>query len=117
MVTTTADSPNSRRRSSIVIGSIWMVFLSLALFFVPLLNGLIAGAVGGYKVGGVGRALVAAILPAVVVGTGLWIAFAFFEAPVWGFLAGAAVGIIILLADLGLFIGAVVGGALGSRQR
>lgn len=93
-----------------------MVFLSLVLLFVPLVNGLIGGAVGGYKVGGVGRALVAAILPAVVVGVGLWIAFAFFEAPVWGFLAGAAVGVIILLADLGLFIGAVVGGLLGSRK-
>ncbi len=92
-----------------------MVFLSLALFFVPLVNGLIAGAVGGYKVGGVGRALVAAILPAVVVAGGLWIAFAFLDAPIWGFLAGTAVGLIILLADVGLFIGAVIGGALRSR--
>ena len=92
-----------------------MVFLSLALFFLPLVNGLIAGAVGGYKVGGVGRALVAAILPAAVVAAGLWIVFAFFEAPVWGFLAGAAVGVIILLADVGLFIGAVIGGALRRR--
>ncbi len=117
MLTTTADSPSQRRRSSVVIGSIWMVLLSLALFFVPLVNGLIAGAVGGYKVGGVGRALIAAILPAFIVGVGLWIAFAFFDAPVWGFLAGAAVGMIILLSDVGLFIGAVVGGALGSRNR
>jgi hypothetical protein len=115
MVTTMPDSPNGGRRSSIVVGSIWMVFLSLALFFLPLVNGLIAGAVGGYKVGGVGRALAAAILPAFVAGAGLWIAFAVFDAPIWGFLAGSAVGLIILLADVGLFIGAVAGGLLRGR--
>jgi hypothetical protein len=110
MVTTTTDS-----RSSVVVGALWMVFLSLVLFFLPLLNGLIAGVVGGYKVGGVGRALVAAILPGVVVGAGLWIIFALFEAPVWGLVAGAAVSILILLSDLGLFIGAAIGGAIGRR--
>ena len=92
-----------------------MVFLSIALFFIPLLNGLIAGLVGGYKVGGVARALVAAILPGVAAAGGLWIVFALFDAPVWGFVAGAAVGFLILLSDIGLFIGAAIGGALGRR--
>lgn len=92
-----------------------MVFLSLALFFLPLVNGLIAGLVGGYKVRGVARALAAAILPGIAVGAGLWIIFALFEAPVWGLLAGAAVGALILLSDVGLFVGAAVGGALGRR--
>lgn len=105
MVTMTAPE----RRSSIVVGSLWMVFLSIALFFVPLINGLVAGAVGGYKVGGVGRALAAAVLPAVVVAGALWVVFALFDAPLWGALAGVAVGIIVLLSDVGLFIGAVVG--------
>jgi hypothetical protein len=111
MVTT----PDAPRRSSVFVGALWMVVLSLALFFLPLLNGLIAGVVGGYKVGGVGRALVAAILPSVFVGAGLWIIFALFEAPVWGMVAGFAVGLLILLSDLGLFIGAAIGGLMGKR--
>ncbi|HWM86825.1 MAG TPA: hypothetical protein VNO33_13325, partial [Kofleriaceae bacterium] len=107
----------ARERRSILVGSLWMVFLSLALFFVPALNGLIAGLVGGYKVGSIGRALVAAILPAIVVAGGLWAGFALFDAPVWGLLAGTAIGVLILLADLGLLIGAAIGGAIGSRPR
>lgn len=67
-----------------------MVFLSLALFFFPLVNGLIAGLVGGYKVGSPGRALLAAILPAALVAGGLWVVFALFDAPIRGVLAGAA---------------------------
>lgn len=59
------DSHN--RRSSIISGSLWMIAISVVLFFVPLINGLVGGFVGGYKVGGAGRALVAAILPAAVV--------------------------------------------------
>ena len=98
-----------------IIGSLWMVLLSLALFFLPLVNGLIAGVVGGYKVGGVRRALLAAVLPAIVVAAGMWIAFALFDAPLWGILAGMAVGILVLLADVGLFIGAAIGGAARAR--
>jgi hypothetical protein len=41
--------------------------------------------------------------------------FALFDAPVWGFVAGAAVGFLILLSDIGLFIGAAIGGALSKR--
>jgi hypothetical protein len=116
MVNHATDVPAARRRSSVFVGALWMVLLSLALFFLPLVNGLIAGAVGGYKVGGISRALVAAILPAVVVAAGLWIIFAFLDAPVWGLLAGFAGGLLILLSDVGLFIGAAVGGAIGRRS-
>jgi hypothetical protein len=38
---------------------------------------------------------------------------------VWGFTAGAAVGILVLLADLGIFVGAAIGGiaAQSSKRR
>jgi hypothetical protein len=35
-------------RSSIVGASIWMVLVTLVLLFLPGVNGLIGGAVGGY---------------------------------------------------------------------
>jgi hypothetical protein len=98
--------------SSIIVGSLWMIGLTLVLFFLPLLNGLIGGAVGGYKVGGVGRALLAALLPAVVVGVGLWILFAVAHVPFWGVVAGLTAAALVVLADVGMIIGAVIGGAL-----
>jgi hypothetical protein len=99
-------------RTSMVAASLWMIVISLALFFLPLVNGLIGGAIGGYKAGDWKRALAAAILPAVVVAAGLWVLLALLNAPFWGLIAGTALGAVIVLADVGLLIGAVVGGAI-----
>lgn len=104
-----------RDRSSVVVGSLWMIGVSLLLFFLPLINGVIGGLIGGYKVGGVKRALVAAILPAVVVALGLWVIFFILDAPVWGFLAGVTGALLVVLADVGIFIGAAIGGAMAKR--
>ena len=101
-----------RGNSSIVTGSLWMIGISLVLFFVPLVNGLIGGFVGGYKVGSAGRALLAAILPAIVVAGALWVIFALFEAPLWGVAASLTVALLVALADVGIFIGALIGGAV-----
>jgi len=98
-------------RANVVVGSLWMVGISLALFWIPLLNGLIGGIVGGYKVGTIGRALAAAVLPAVVVALALWLLLAAFDLGGWGFLAGIGVGALILFSDVGLFLGAAIGGA------
>lgn len=117
-VPSTPNTPTSGgtvppERRSVVVGALWMIGLSIALFFLPLVNGFIGGLVGGYKVGTVGRALLAALLPAAFVALALWVLFAVFQAPVVGLLAGAAVGIWILLSDVGIFLGAALGGAIG----
>jgi hypothetical protein len=96
---------------SIVVSSIWMVAISMVLFFLPAINGLIGGAVGGYKAGSAGRGLAAGVLPAIVVGLLLWIIFAMFDAPIIGFLGGVAVGLWALLSSAGLLLGALIGGA------
>jgi hypothetical protein len=106
---------STKDRSSILAASAWMVVLSLLLFFLPLINGVIGGLVGGYKVGSVGRALLAAILPAVLVALGLWLLLAVVHAPFWGIVAGLTGATLVLFADLGIFIGAIIGGALASR--
>ena len=103
-------------RANIVSGSLWMVGISLVLFFLPLINGLIGGYVGGYKVGSPKRAIIAAILPAIVVALGLWILLIALELPVIGFIAGTAAGILILLADIGIFVGALIGGMMSNRR-
>ncbi len=102
-------------QNSVLAASFWMVAVSLLLFFVPLVNGIIGGFVGGYKLGSVGRALRAAIPPAIIVATVLWIAFAILQVPVWELLAGMRRAALIALADVGIFVGAAIGGALGSR--
>lgn len=102
--------------SSIIASSFWMIVISLVLFFLPAINGLIGGAVGGYKAGSAGRGLTAAVLPAIVVGLGLWGIFAIFDAPVIGFLGGLAVGIWALISSIGLLIGAAVGGAVAPER-
>jgi hypothetical protein len=107
------DDPERR---SVFVGSVWMVVISMVLFFVPLINGLIGGFVGGYMVGTVKRALIAAVLPAVVVAIGLGLLLAMVDLPVLGFIAGLTVGFIVLLSDVGLFIGAAIGGAMSNRS-
>jgi hypothetical protein len=94
-----------------------MVVVTLLLFFLPGVNGLIGGAIGGYKAGSAGRGLAAAVLPAVVVAVVLGILLAAFGLPIIGFLAGLATAVVVLLADVGLFIGAAIGGALSNRGR
>lgn len=100
------------RETSLIVCSLWMVGISLLLFFLPALNGLIGGGVGGYKAGSVGRGLAAAILPAIVVGAAIWALLALFNAPVLGFISGLAVGIWALISSIGLLIGALIGGAM-----
>src|SRR5512138_3566504 len=102
--------------SSIIASSLWMIVISLVLFFLPAINGLIGGAVGGYKAGSAGRGLTAAVLPSIVVGLLLWGLFALFDAPVIGFLGGLAVGLWALISSIGLLIGALIGGAVAPAR-
>ncbi|HUH03198.1 MAG TPA: hypothetical protein VML75_14475 [Kofleriaceae bacterium] len=103
------------RRSSIPAGSAWMVLIAVGLFFLPAINGLIAGAVGGYKVGSIKRGLIAALLPAVILGIALWVLFAVVSLPVIGVLAGMTLAAIVVFSELSLFLGAVIGGLIASR--
>src|SRR5687768_14106933 len=102
--------------SSIIASSLWMIVISLVLFFLPAINGLIGGAVGGYKAGSAGRGITAAVLPSIVVGILLWGLFALFDAPVLGFFGGLAVGLFAIISSIGLLVGALVGGAVAPSR-
>lgn len=103
-------------RSSVLVSSVWMIGVSLVLFFLPAVNGLIGGVVGGYKAGTIGRALSAAVLPAIVVFFGVWGLMAMFDHAVIGFISGIAVGIWAIISSISLFIGALIGGAIAPKQ-
>ncbi len=51
----------------------WMTVISLLLFWLPLLGPAIAGFVGGRKAGGVGPAVIAALLPGFLFGAILFV--------------------------------------------
>lgn len=111
-----SSQPPPPERDNVFMGSVWMVGITLVLFFLPVINGLIGGAVGGYKVGNLKRALTSAILPAIIAGLGLWGIFALLDHPVAGFIAGATTGLIVILADIGIFIGAAIGGKMAEKR-
>jgi len=104
---------NDVRGGSVLTGLIWMSVISLLLFWLAVLGPLIAGFVGGRKSGGVGNAILAALLPSLLFGAALFaLAAALTGLPVIGLLAGAG-GLVLALSHVGpLLVGAVVGGAL-----
>ena len=53
---------------SVVKGMVWMLILSVLLFWLPVAGPLVAGFVGGRKSGGVGNAILAALLPGILLG-------------------------------------------------
>jgi hypothetical protein len=98
---------------SIAKGMVWMFVLSILLFWMPVAGPLIAGFVGGRKSGSIGNAILAALLPGLLIGGA-----AFFFAslltmnPLFGFLAGLGVAGIALTHVGALLIAAIVGAAL-----
>ncbi len=93
----------------LIVSTVVMVLISLVLAFVPMLNGLVAGAFGGFHARGPKRALAAATFSAIAVPT--FIAFLLFIGSAtqghlfwglgfWGYTA---------LYVVGVFIGALTG--------
>ena len=96
---------------SILRGFLWMFFISIILFWLPVLGPFIAGIVGGKKSGSIGNAIISALLPAIIIGlivfTGFLPGF-----PLLGIIAGAGVIVVALLHIGPLFVGAIIGGII-----
>lgn len=89
----------------------WMGGLSLLLFWLPVFGPLIAGLVGGYKAGTIGRAVLAVFLPAVLMGLLAAGAAAYLtEFMLWGVVAGIGTVALMLLQIGPLLGGAILGG-------
>lgn len=103
-------------QGGVLRGALWMLLILALLFWLPVFGPLLAGAVGGKKAGGVGRALLAVFLPCVA----LAVFLSFFSGALTGLpLFGALLGmglLAMLLANLGpLLVGAIIGGLLAGR--
>ena len=91
--------------------------LSLLLFWLPVFGPLIAGLVGGFKAGTVGRAVVAVFLPALLMGVLAAGAAAYLtDFMLWGVVAGIGTLALMLLQIGPLLGGALVGGAAAMLQ-
>ena len=102
-----------RVKGDVVAGTLWMLVLSLLLCWLPFFGPLIAGFVGGKKSGGVGPAITAVFLPAVVLGIVFFILGTATGIPLLGIVTGGTVFLLLAAAAVGpLLIGAVIGGAM-----
>jgi hypothetical protein len=103
----------TEKPGSIGSAMIWMFVLSILLFWLPVLGPLIAGFVGGRKAGGLGNAIIAAILPAILLSIVVFfLASALTLFPVIGAIAAAG-GLVLALVHVGpLMVAAIVGAVL-----
>jgi len=99
---------SDKPKGSVLIGFMWMFFLSILLVWLPVIGQFIAGMVGGKKAGGVGNALVAFFLPAII--------FTLFFVWIFPFIPiiGISLALFLVALNFSLFCGAIVGGALSS---
>lgn len=96
---------------------IWMLLISLLLFWLPVLGPLIGGFVGGRKADGLGSAILAALLPAVIVGViFFFLGGCLVGLPVMGAIAGAGGAVLVLVNSGPLLVGAIIGGLFGGRD-
>ena len=98
------------KQGRIVSAMVWMFVISLLLFWLPVLGGLIAGFVGGRKAGGVGNAILAVFLPGIIFFVALFLlAASLIGIPLLGIAAGAG-GLWLSVLHVGpLLIGAIIG--------
>ena len=102
-----------RVKGDVAAGVLWMLVLSLLLFWLPFFGPLIAGFVGGKKSGGVGPAILAVFLPAILLGVIFFILGTATGIPLVGVITGGSVFLVVAAAAVGpLLIGAVIGGAM-----
>lgn len=101
------------QRASIGRAMLWMMVVSLLLFWLPFLGPAIAGFVGGRKAGGIGPAVIAAFLPGLLFAAALFVLASMLTGfPLLGAIAGLG-GMAIALAHIGpLLVGAIIGGAV-----
>lgn len=101
----------SESKGSVAAGMMWMLFLSLLLFWIPTIGPLIAGVVGGKRAGGVGSAIIAALLPSIVLAVGIGVLGATLSTlPVIGVVFGLGTMFLFIIHIGPLMVGAIIGG-------
>jgi hypothetical protein len=106
--------PPERDKELFISGAVIMGLLAVMLFFVPLVNGVIAGVIGGYRIAHPRRAMVAALFAALPAAVLLFLMLGPVSAPVIGVPEVPAPGLLVATAVIGLPVGALIGGMVAS---
>lgn len=93
-------------RGSVLKAAIYMAAISLLLIWLPIVGPVVAGIVGGRAARTIGKAVVAAIIPSLLLGLGLFAILNAFDLPVIGTLSGIAVFLFVLVGDIPMIIAA-----------
>ena len=103
---------STAKKGSIGLAMVWMFVISILLFWLPVLGGLIAGFVGGRKAGSVGSAILAVFLPGIIfIVVLILLAASLVGIPLIG-IAAPLGGVALSLLHVGpLLVGAIIGGA------
>lgn len=106
---------SEQKSGSVLGGSVWMILISLVLFWIPGIGGFIGGIVGGKVAGGVGSALLAWLLSSILLAVVFGVLGTMLSGMILiGALAGLG-GLVIGFIDAGArLLGAVIGGFLAS---
>ena len=95
---------------------LWMFILSLLLGWLPFIGPAIAGFVGGLQAGEVGSALIAAIIPSLIVAGLIFLLGTVFALPIIGALVGVGLFMVLIVGTVPLLLGAWIGGAMAARR-
>ncbi len=103
----------AENNGSVLSGMLWMFLISILLFWLPTIGPLIAGIVGGKKSGGVGAAIMAALLPSLIMaGLLFFFSTALTGMPIIGVVAGAGIFMLLVFQVGPLLLGAIIGGII-----
>jgi hypothetical protein len=95
---------------------LWMFILSLLLGWLPFIGPAIAGFVGGLQAGDVGSALVAAIIPSLIVAAFVLLLGSVLALPILAALVGVGIFMVLLVGTVPLLVGAWIGGAMAESR-
>lgn len=93
-------------RGSVAKAALYMGAISLVLIWLPVIGPIVAGIVGGKAARTVGKAIVAAIIPSILLGAGLFAILNAFDLPLIGALSGIGIFLFILIGDIPMIIAA-----------
>lgn len=111
------QAPPTSGRGSLWLAALVMFVLSLLLGWIPVLGSLAAGFVGGWLAKSVGPAVMAALVPAIVIALLILLIGSAFSLPLIGALVGAGALVILGIVGLPLIIGAAIGGWMSDPDR
>lgn len=106
--------PSERRA---VTGSIWMFVISSVFYFLPVANGIVAGLIGGMRLGNTRMALTAAAGALLFTTFVSWMLFTTMPIPLMGgHSTQTQIALLVVLSQMGLLVGAGVGGTIAQNR-